>query len=251
MNATTDLSNQPAPIITHTCDVAQFRDSNDPNNDYRVSSNTFDLTAAGRDGRARVTAKVNGYWSTDVITLYVERANQWSSNDNEPAKWVCTMSHSSGGRLKELSDSYPAEYYNYTAVANDLDAEMNFGAALISLAQFGREILQHSDFMEETYQIQRAADRAERDAEEAAKAAIEADLPLGLPAAKKLVAEARAAVTPSQNVTIRCYPRGKDNFFTAACAKSQFITWTWSGQRLNEEAVIAKLAASSHRTTLA
>jgi hypothetical protein len=237
-----------------TCAVATFRDSNDQTTTpWYAASPHFDLNAAGRNGSARVTAKVAGYWSSDVITLYIERKIDWSTRSvaPSPAVWTCTMSHSSGGRLTELSDNYPAEHY--TAVADDLDAEMNFGAALISLSQFGRELANHFDTLEAAYQERHAELKAERDAEKAAKqAAVEADAPLGVPAAKKLVAVAKAQVQEYCNTeVIRAYVRGQDNFMTVSVAKTTRTTWYWSGTMIGEDALIAKLAEMSNRTTAA
>ena len=237
-----------ATPLTHTCPVAQFRDSNDANQDHRVSSNTFDLIAAGRRGSARVTAKVNGYWSSDVITLYIDRKGHYDNSD--ASSWAVTMSHSSGGRLTTLSDHYPSPHY--VAVASDLDAEMNFGEALISLSHFGREILQYTDVMEEAYQAQRQFDDAKYEAEKVAKQAlIDADAPLGVPAAKKLVAEARAAVLPYQTVGIHLYTRGSDIVGELYVKKTARMTWYWGGVMMGEDAVIAKLAEMSCRTCAA
>lgn len=236
-----------------SCPVATFRDSNDHTTPWCAASPHFDVIAAGRNGGARITAKVAGYWSTDVITLYIDRKVNWSARSvaPSPAEWVCTMSHSSGGRLTELSDNYPAEHY--TAVISDLDAEMNFGAALIAVAQFGRDIANHFPDMEAAYQERRAEDRAEYAAKEAAKQAlIDADAPLGLPAAKRLVAVAKAQVQEYCNTeVIRAYVRGQDNFMTISVAKTSRTTWYWSGTMIGEDALIAKLAEMSCRTCTA
>lgn len=239
MNAQTRILTLP------TCAVAQFRDSNS-RAPYNEPSTTFDLTATGRHGSARITAKVNGYWSTDVITIYVERDHRYDSK----AEWRCTMSHSSGGRLTTPSDNYPAEHY--TAVASDLEAESNFGAALIVLASFGASLSQHFDAMEEAYQAQRQLNDAKYEAEQAAKQAlIDADAPLGLPAAKKLVAIARANLTKFNDVaSIHTFTRGSDSCFPVTAKKTARITWYFLGNMMGEESLIAKLAEMSHRTCL-
>jgi hypothetical protein len=161
------------------------------------------------------------------------------------------MSHSSGGRLTTPSDNYPAEYY--TAVASDLEAESNFGAALIVLASFGASLSQHFPAMEEAYQAQLIRRQAERDAEQAAKQAlIDADAPLGVPAAKKLVAIARANLTKFNDVvSIHAFTRGSDSCFPVTAKKTARITWYFLGNMIGEDAVIAKLAEMSCRTTLA
>lgn len=52
--------------------LASFRDSNS-DAPYNQPSLAFNLQAAGTAGSARITAKVHGFWSNDVITLRIER----------------------------------------------------------------------------------------------------------------------------------------------------------------------------------
>ena len=128
----------------------------------------FTFEEIGRNGHGRITAKIYGYWSSDPITLYIDRKNSWNSNGENSFKWVATMSHSSGGReTKE--------------VECDMEAELNFAEAIRALAYLGRDIInQHTDTMEQAYQAERARQRELLEAEKAAKAAaLEADPALG------------------------------------------------------------------------
>jgi hypothetical protein len=86
----------------------------------------LDVEYTGQHGSGRATAKVNGYWSGDSITLYVERKVDWSNfnaDDRHPAEWVFTMSHSSGGR-------------DTAEETDDLQASANFAAAIYGLCQY-------------------------------------------------------------------------------------------------------------------
>lgn len=77
-----------------------------------------------RTGHASFGVRVEGYWSPDVIRIYVRRSIDWSTQKYE---WSIEVDHSSGGR-----DSKQVE--------DDLDAEENFGNAMIAAVQFAREL---------------------------------------------------------------------------------------------------------------
>lgn len=223
-----------------------FRDSND-NRPYNENSEAFNLEACGRKERARISIRVNGYWSSDVITIYIERDSNWQDDTIE---WKATMTHSSGGRLTSNSDSYTAPAY--IALESDLDAEECFGRALIDGARVAREILTEHEVLEHWYQIAKAEKDAARMVEKAAQQAkIDADLAIGEQGAKVILNAARHAVTRNRSITYTVYERGFDTGRELVCQKhSSFITWTYAGSRMSEENVIETLATASIRTNL-
>jgi hypothetical protein len=185
----------------------------------------LDVNEIGRSGSGRVSCKVTGYWSSDSITLYIRR-----EFDN---RWGVQLSHSSGGRdTKE--------------VASDLDAEINFGRALIAMAEFGKTVETHFEEFETLYQAQREADRKEWEAQKAAKQAeIDADTSLGVMAAEELMNIAL------QGKVINVFKRGetKPRPFTASYrAKTSYY---YCGDRIAKKDALRLLAESSNRTSVA
>jgi hypothetical protein len=211
----------------------------------------LDFDEVGAYGSGQVYIKPLGYWSRDPITLYINRNCTWSNDGHSVGEWRVELTHSSGGRSTSPTNKDGSP--NPECVVDDLEAEDNFGMALRAAAAYGREILQHTEALEAAYQAEQTRRQAERDAAKAAKlAAIEADAPLGLAAAKKLVAVAKAQVQEYCNTeVIRAYVRGQDNFMTVSVAKTTRTTWYWSGAMIGEDALIAKLAEMSNRTTAA
>ena len=145
----------------------------------------YDINEIGRSGYGRITAKIQGFWSSDPITLYVERRTY-----GDDKGWRVTLSHSSGGRD-------PKE------VASDVEAARNFAGAMIALADIGETfIADHGVALEAAYEAERARSLALAEAEKAAKvAAIEADPAIGLAVAAGIVAEMAAASANTYAVT--------------------------------------------------
>lgn len=224
--------------------VCSFHDSNDR------ASNSFNLEAAGRAGSGRVNVRVAGYWSSEVITLYIRREINWYQDPDERSpEWKVTMSHSSGGRLTALDDKNHTAERGYVGVESDLIAEANFGHALIAAATFGDELLNYTEALEHWYQVERAERKVEEEAAKAEQQAkINDDLAIGVDGAKAILNASRAAVTRYQPITYTVYERGYDTGRELVCSKGQFITWTYAGQRMSEENVIKTLAAASIRT---
>lgn len=219
----------PLPANTAT---ATFRNDNDR------AAIDLDLEALGRDGRGRITAKVAGYWSTDIMTLYISREYGWRE-DSVP-EWKFTMGHSSGGRDEK-------------EVADDLVAEMNFSCAMKQLVEWAQELRgKHAGFLEEAYQRQRAEDKVRRTEEAAAKEAkIAADKPLGENGAKGLVAmlegKARQQLWAEQIQLV--YKRGAETpqQISAKCNGGR-VTFYSAGYLISRKALVDELAALSHRS---
>lgn len=233
--------------------VHSFRDSNDRNTNYYAPSTEFNLEQCGRDGRGRVSVRVAGYWSADVICLYVTREVRWSRDEELPAEWVVTMSHSSGGRLQELSKHYTEEQ-GYRAAKSDLEAEQNFGYALMATAALGKEIQQQVECLEHWHQVERSERKAKEAAAKAEKQAkIQADAPLGAVAARELMnAATLVANRTGLPVQLNVMKRGTDAYVQAEVGFTRGGSTAWSihGHRTAKSEVLVYLSESSHRTGL-
>lgn len=138
-----------------------------------------DFAVFARNGSGRVTCRVDGYWSSDVITIYVDRG--YSFRDD--GTWNVKLSHSSGGRDTDV-------------IACDLEAEANFGHALIAMSDFAKQIKANIDVLEQSYaEYSAEVKEAQRIAEAKRQAELAADPSIGTEKAKNIVdmmiAEAR------------------------------------------------------------
>lgn len=187
--------------------------------------NTIDAGKIGSEGRHTVHCKVRGFWSSDVITMYVER-------DFYMNGWKIKISHSSGGRdTKE--------------VESDIEAEINFANALIALAQFGKEIEQQFERFEIYYQVAMIKSRVEWEAKQKAKQElIDNDATMSESTAVSLID------AMSEDKEIRAVARGSDSFKTIACIIGGNKTFYVSGKRMSKKDIIALLTASSHNSVL-
>lgn len=199
----------------------------------------------------RVPVEVIGYWSSDVIILRLRRedcrpfAERYAQPDVVPPPeqlWFAELSHSSGGRDRQ-------------AVADDLEAEANFGAALQRVAQLGRELLGRVGELEAAWQDAFRRREAERAAEQAAKdAAVETDAPLGAAKAAALVAEVRATIGDTfKSKKIHAVRRGlSDIYFDTfeAYGTAAGLRWRCNGASKTAAQVAEALAAASHRTAI-
>lgn len=230
--------------------LCRMRDSNDQNPDWRQPSEYFDIEAAGRNGRATVKVGVDGYWSDDLITLYVERRVNWRASDEADVEWLCTMSHSSGGRLTKADDKhYPAP--RYRAIADDLEAEECFGAALMHAAALGRLILQHKVEMECFYQQRRVELKAEAEAERQAKLAkIEADAPLGPVRAADMMRKAAEMAVPYKDTNIMVWERGFDHAKLLSVSRRASTRWRYNGNPVSQAEARRLLAEASERSNI-
>jgi hypothetical protein len=121
----------------------------------------FDVNSIGRNyGQCSIPVSVKGYWSRDVINIYIRR-NSFVETSDINELWKFEVSNSSGGRdTKEIAD--------------DAQAIRNYGQAMIAVADLIDQLkLQVAEF-EQQYQARIEQDRKEREiaqAELAKKAA--------------------------------------------------------------------------------
>lgn len=199
------------------------------------SVSEYTLESIGRGAYSSIRFAVKGYWSIDVISVYISRETRWSEG-SRAASWVATISHSSGGRDTKV-------------VARDSDAERNFAAALIAAADLADEIVGQSNVLEQYFLDERAV--IKREAEEAHAQMLreyEADQPLGEEAANKMI----AAIAESGNdADISMYPRGKSIPFLIEAINRAKLKFYVNGVIESRKEVIRKLAESSHRSCIA
>jgi len=134
----------------------------------------FDINTVAETGWGSIETKVDGFWSGNSITLYLQR-NARYSNNVVAADWKISISHSSGGRD--------------TCSINDIDAAINFGNAMIGVAELARDIeTNHMDKLEASYVAYRAEQaRIEAEKKSAAEAELAADPAVGDIMAKTLI----------------------------------------------------------------
>ena len=187
----------------------------------------YDINEIGRDGHGRITAKIQGYWSSDPITLYFDRRTY-----GDDQGWRVTMSHSSGGRdTKE--------------VASDMEASRNFAGAMVALADLGETLIaEHSQVMEAAYETERARQKAKYEAEKAAKAAaVEADPAIGLAIATGIVAEMAVDAASTYAVTRIFRKRGSTSISKVMARCNNKTRFTVNGCTVSKKEAIETIAA--------
>lgn len=216
----------------------------------------FDLNDIGRRGMGRISCLVNGYWSHDPISLYVQRTFNWNPKTNEDnGTWKVEVSHSSGGRQTD-----PAKE---RGVVSDLDAATNLGCALIALAALGRQIEARIPELVAAHNAEREACRLQRIAEEAAKAErIAGDPALGSVAAEHKLDIAIQALQAGPAVQAQyllyALPRGEERTnYNVSCATVMWnghtkrATFRFNGNSISRKELVLKLAALSARPVAA
>ena len=183
----------------------------------------FNLADIGYNGYGSIRTKVRGYWSQDVITLYVER--QFGSKE-----WGIRLSHSSGGR-------------ETTVVECDMEAEINFAEAIKAVAEIGLDIKNNQiAVLKENYQKRVQDDKEKMAAEKAAlDAAIAADKAIGIALARYKLD------TMGDYDTLKAFVRGTDKVRQFSVSHRIKKTFTLQGMRISKQEAIEELAKCSAR----
>ena len=183
----------------------------------------FNLADIGYNGYGAIRTKVRGYWSQDVITLYVER--QFGSKE-----WDIRLSHSSGGRDPKV-------------VECDMEAEMNFAEAIKAVAEIGLDIKYNQiALLEENYQRRIQDDKEKMAAEKAAlDAAFAADKAIGIALARYKLD------TLGDYDTLKVFVRGTDKVRQFSVSHRIKKTFTLQGMRISKQEAIEELAKCSTR----
>jgi len=193
----------------------------------------FSIEEIGRNGRGQITAKILGFWSSDSITLYIDREVSWNKSTFEAsdAKWIAKMSHSSGGRDRK-------------EVQCDLEAEMNFSTAMRALVSVGRDIINlHSETLEKEFQAERARCREIEEERKAKKAAeLAADPEMGFyPAERKIDILARTGTGFSY------YKRASDSVMTFSVQRREKTRFYVNNMPVSRKAAVEELSKLSAR----
>lgn len=193
---------------------------------YQISDTTIEQLGSQR--RTSVSCKIKGYWSSDSITLYVNRS--YSSAD-----WEVSVSHSSGGRDKK-------------EVASDVEASRYFAEAMIAMCDVADHILSQKDRLEAAYQAQLAEYRAEIEKERAEREAmIAADEELGETRAKEIVDQ----MVTNGNCVVEVFKRGEARAIRYE-VKTYNNTMFYNNydRRVSKAEVIAVLSSASVRSKI-
>lgn len=194
----------------------------------------FDI--ANNSGYLRAPVKVKGYWSSDAITAYIQRENDWNVDvTNLTPTWKATISHSSGGR-------------DTAEVEGDLDATLYFAEAMTALALYTKEFLSaNTDRLEETFMENRALRIKEyEDAEAAVKKAaaerIASDPQITKDAADALLASVEAGKF------VKMFARGSDYGRDVYMKNWGSKTFYIGGARVAKKVMKESLVAASARS---
>jgi len=195
--------------------------------------NPYNLLDIGSNGYGSISARIDGYWSRDPITLYISREYRRAVED----QWVITLSHSSGGREPKQ-------------VKDDMDAAINFAAAMTALANLGKEIRdQYIPALEAAYQVRLTELRLSEELARSTKAAkIEADKPYGMSRATGII---ESMYNGHMDPHLRAYARGSDQHVTpfeikpSSCGTKRLFYV--AGNRVSKEKAISQLAQHSAR----
>ena len=185
----------------------------------------FNLADIGYNGHGSIRTKVEGYWSQDVITLYIDRQYNLKGSD-----WVVKLSHSSGGRDTKVIEC-------------DMEAEMNFATALNVMAKIGLDIKTTKlDMLEENYQ-RRIKDDKERLEKEKAEfaAAVAADKEIGIALARYKLD------TLVDFGELKVFVRGTDKVRRFSVSHRVKKTFFLQGMRISKQEAIEELAKCSAR----
>lgn len=196
--------------------------------------NPYNLLDIGSNGYGSISARIDGYWSSDPITLYISREYRLTRSEGG---WKITLSHSSGGREPKQ-------------VKDDMDAAINFAAAMTALASLGKEIRdQYTSALEAAYQVRMTELRQlEENARAARVAKIEADKPYGMSRATGIIESMNNGHLEPH---LFAYERGSDenkNLFEiriSQCGEKRLVYV--DGYRHSKEKAISMLAACSAR----
>jgi len=193
-------------------------------------------------GYGYINYAVEGFWSRDTVNVRIERDRKWAREEGDVSAvtWKATVSWSSGGR--------EADY-------DDVQAARNHAAAVLHAAEFAAGIDDKAEELEAAYQAYRAMveehQRAEREAEDAAKAA---DTPVSESRAKLILAYLKEC-----NGVFKLIPRGiSDEDLVASKRKRRGVhckgydkrVFYFGDQRYSKNDILDMIMQSSNRGQL-
>lgn len=194
---------------------------------FQISPYTID-DLGSRQTSIRIA--VLGYWSADVINVYVRRG--WG----DEGQWEFEISHSSGGRDRK-------------EVCDDDEAEQNFAFGLLEACKIVKDLKSKVADLEAAYQIYKQQLTAEYEAHQAAKLAkIEADMPIGEHASLVMTAlQQEAENNPGVEAVGKFYERGSDKVVKVTAVKLGRLSFRVDGIVTKRQDAVAKIAKLSAR----
>lgn len=190
----------------------------------------------------RISFRVHGYWSSDSISVYLERHLYWAreaDGDKVLRTWKFTVSHASGGRDSKVEP-------------DDAVSAKCFGLAMIAAAEICETLKALTPELEATA-VRRSEERAAAEAarKAAEQAAIDADVALGEEAAKTLVKQLWMRAELDGSASASFYLRGSTtngrSIEVCKARHSGVITARFNGSRCSRNDLPAKLADLSAR----
>lgn len=196
--------------------------------------NEYDLKDIARHGFGSISCRVRGYWSSDPISLVVDRNRKYVDGDMT-FSWRISLSHSSGGRDPKV-------------VEQDMDASVNFAAGLVAMATLGKQLMSHETVqcMERWYQEHVQEMKLEREKEEVIrKERYSKDAIFGYFRAADLVEGWHHVLDYGDK--FEAYERGTNTIVTFKIEKKINKTYWVSGQRVSKENFMVTLGECSNR----
>lgn len=190
----------------------------------------FDIKEIGRGTMFSIRCKVKGYWSSDTITIYIDRGFS-----KDPA-WNARISYGSGGR-----DSKEVE--------SDMEAGRYFAEALTAMCNLADELMSEDSkvALEASYQDYRAECRAEYEREQAEKQAkIEADEQLGMTLARSILEQ----MVTKDYCGVKLFARGSDTPRRLYSSRRSKVTFYLAGDRISKLEALKALEQASIRTCI-
>ena len=188
----------------------------------------FDIKEIGRGNMFSVRCKVKGYWSSDTITIYIDRGYS-----PDPA-WNARISYGSGGRDSK-------------EVASDMEAGRYFAEALTEMCNLADAIMEQKETLEAAYQEYRAECRAEFEREQAEKQAkIDADEEMGMTLARNML----EIMQQRGHCRVKLFARGSDRPSELYSSRRANVTFFLRGNRISKLDALKALQHSSIRTAI-
>lgn len=190
----------------------------------------FDINGIGRGSMFSIHCSVKGYWSRDLITIYIDRGYDKTS------AWNARISYGSGGRDSK-------------AVVSDMEAGRYFAEALNAMCNLADELMSEDSKakLEAAYQEYRAEMRAELERANAEKQAkIDADEELGMTLARNLLEN----MITKGNCRVNLFARGEDRPSELYSTRRANVTFFLRGNRVSKLDVLKALEHSSIRSAI-
>jgi hypothetical protein len=176
-------------------------------------------------GYASIKYKVEGYWSSETINIYVDRRTNW---DTGRSYWKASVNHSTGGRDKEQ-------------VADDNQATRNFATALMDAAYQADLIMAQSEGLELAYKAKVKAQELKKIYDEAEfQAKLEKDPAFGMDFASKVIDNMRQEIK-DKIAKAPMFPHSICKTFRSRVTNQENDVWVYSTDSVKNPQVRIKI----------